>query len=143
MIHRSSVAYLSAEGVRHGESTVDPAEGVDHVRRHAVDDAADRLAHILGGGDDQTAGEQEHRGEGVVQAKDGIVRLNVLPLEVALQATQQLVHLGAVRVGRRIWGGESGISLKSGIWGSPPQLRAVFGGRAVEVSKNVLGDARF
>jgi len=90
--------HLSAEGVRHGEGAVDPAERVDHVRRNPIDDAADRLAHVLGGGDDQAAGEQQHRGEGVVQPEDGVVRLDVLPLEVALQATQQLVHLGTVWV---------------------------------------------
>jgi len=31
-----------------------------------------------------------------VQPEDGVVRLDVLPLEVALQATQQLIHLGTV-----------------------------------------------
>lgn len=58
------------------------------MRWHAIDNATNRLAHVLGGGDDQTAGEQEHRGEGVVETEDGIVRLDVLPLQVALQATQ-------------------------------------------------------
>lgn len=82
------LTHLSIERIRHGERTVDPTEGVHHMRRYAVHNAADRLPNILGGRDDQTAGEQQYRGERVVETEDRIVRLYVLPLEVALQATQ-------------------------------------------------------
>lgn len=75
---------------------MDPAKGVDHMWRYAIDDAADWLADILGGRDDQAAGEQKYRCEGVVETKDCIIRLDVLPFEVALQATQQLIHFGTV-----------------------------------------------
>lgn len=67
---------------------MNPAKGVDHMRRYAIDDAADRLANILGGRDDQAAGKQKYRCEGVVEPEDCIIRLDVLPFEVALQATQ-------------------------------------------------------
>lgn len=62
------------------------------MRRDAVHDAADRLAHVLGAGDDEAAAQQHDRGEDVVQPKDGIVGLHILRFEVGLQAAQQLVH---------------------------------------------------
>lgn len=57
------------------------------MRGYSIHNATDRLANILRGRNDQTAGEQKDRGEWVVETEDRIVRLYVLPLEVALQAT--------------------------------------------------------
>lgn len=62
------------------------------MRRDAVDDAADRLAHVLGGRDDQTARQQQHRREDVVQPKYGVVRLHLLRLEIFLESAEQLIH---------------------------------------------------
>lgn len=47
-------------------------------------DAADRLAHILGGSDDEAAGQQQYGRKNVVQSKNGIVRLNLLRLKIIL-----------------------------------------------------------
>lgn len=58
------------------------------MRGYSIHNATDRLANILSGRNDQTAGEQEDRGERVVETEDRIVRLYVLPLKVAFQATQ-------------------------------------------------------
>lgn len=49
-----------------------------------TDYAGDRLAHILRGGNNETTGQQQDRREDVVKAKDGVVRLNLLVLEVIL-----------------------------------------------------------
>lgn len=48
--------YLSIESIRHSERTGNPTEGVHHMCGKTVYDAADRLAHILGGSDDKAAG---------------------------------------------------------------------------------------
>lgn len=82
------MTHLSIERIRHGERTVDPAEGINHMRRYAIHNATDRLPHILRGRNDQTAGEQQYRGEWVMETEDRIIRLYILPLKVALQATQ-------------------------------------------------------
>lgn len=49
-----------------------------------IDNARDGLAHVLCGSDDQAAGEQQDRGEDVVETKDCVVRLDLLVLEVIL-----------------------------------------------------------
>lgn len=74
--------------IGHDERAGHPAERVHHMRRDAVDNATDRIAHVLGAGDDQTAAQQDDSGEDVVQPKDGVVGLHLLRLEVGLQAAQ-------------------------------------------------------
>lgn len=58
------------------------------MRRNAIHYTTDRLTNILGGGDDETTGEQQHRCEGVVKPENGAVYLNVLPFQVCLEAHQ-------------------------------------------------------
>lgn len=84
MAKKRNETHLSPEGVWHRKSTVDPAESIDNVCWDAIYDAANWLANVLGGGNNQTTCEQQHRCERVVQPKDSAVYLNVLPFQVRL-----------------------------------------------------------
>lgn len=46
---KSDETYVSLKGIRHGKRWADPAECVDHMRRHSVDNTWNRLTDILGG----------------------------------------------------------------------------------------------
>lgn len=56
--------------------------------REATDDALYGVAHVLRGGDDEGTGEQQHRGEHIVQPEYGVVSLYVLVLKVHAQSTE-------------------------------------------------------
>jgi hypothetical protein len=85
---RNVRADLPLEGVGHGEGAGDPAVRVDDMGGQSTDDALDRVANELVGGDDEGTGEQQHRGEKVVQTEDGIVGGDLLPLEIVLQSSK-------------------------------------------------------
>lgn len=64
---------LSGKGVRHGKRRCDPTVSVDHVCWQSADDALDRLTNILCRCDDHGTGEEQHRGEHIVQSENRIV----------------------------------------------------------------------
>jgi hypothetical protein len=82
----------AVEGIRHREGGHNPAISVHDVGRHPVHDAPYRLTHELRPCDDHGKGNQEDGREGAVYPEDWVVDDNLLPLEVVLQAGQQIIH---------------------------------------------------
>jgi len=62
------------------------------MRGQALDDAGDRITHVLSSRDHQRARKQQHRGEVVVQAEHHGFGADLLPLQVTGQIAQQLIH---------------------------------------------------
>lgn len=64
------------------------------MRRQPTDDALDRSPDILRRCDDERTSQKQHGGEDVVQPEEHIVRVDVLDLEVSLESSKQLIHVG-------------------------------------------------
>lgn len=58
------------------------------MRWDALNYTADWIPNELSGSNDHTAHEQKGSGEHSVQTEDGIIGLNILPLEVVLQSSE-------------------------------------------------------
>lgn len=92
--YQKNSTHLSIERIRHGEGGRDPAISVDDMRRQPTDDALDRSPDILRRCDDERTSQKQHGGEDVVQPEEHIVRVDVLDLEVSLESSKQLIHVG-------------------------------------------------
>ena len=72
-----------------------PAVRVEHILRNVFGvNTVYGVAHVLSRGHDQREGKQAHHREGVVQAEDGRVDVDMADLDKVLESAEDVQHLG-------------------------------------------------
>lgn len=80
---------------------VDPTISIEYVFRYILGvDTVNGVSDILPGGDDETEGDEDDHGDGVMQPEDRGVNVDVADFDQVLQATEYVQHLKATVVGR-------------------------------------------
>lgn len=85
---------------------MDPTISIQNVFRYVLGvDTVNGVSNILPRGDDETKGNEDDDGNGVMQPEDWRVDVDVADFDQVLQATEYVQHLKAPVVGRSASGG--------------------------------------